>query len=125
MVYTEALGPAAFIGRARVVPLRNMGAALSPFNAFLILQGIETLAAAHGPHLRQHAGAGPVPAKPPQGGMGAAMPACPTTPTTPLAQRQMGGRASGILSFGLKAGDADGAQPVRASWMRCNCSHAW
>jgi O-acetylhomoserine (thiol)-lyase len=44
VVYTEALGPAAFIGRARVVPLRNTGAALSPFNAFLILQGIETLA---------------------------------------------------------------------------------
>jgi O-acetylhomoserine (thiol)-lyase len=44
VVYTDALGPAAYIGRARVVPLRNTGAALSPFNAFLILQGIETLA---------------------------------------------------------------------------------
>ena len=44
VVYTEALGPAAYIGRARVVPLRNMGAAISPMNAFLILQGIETLA---------------------------------------------------------------------------------
>jgi O-acetylhomoserine (thiol)-lyase len=44
VIYTEALGPAAYIGRARVVPLRNMGAAISPFNAFLILQGIETLA---------------------------------------------------------------------------------
>ena len=44
VVYTEALGPAAYIGRARVVPLRNMGAALSPFNAWQILQGIETLA---------------------------------------------------------------------------------
>ncbi len=44
VVYTEALGPAAFIGRARVVPLRNTGSALSPFNSFLILQGIETLA---------------------------------------------------------------------------------
>jgi O-acetylhomoserine sulfhydrylase len=43
VVYTEALGEAAFIGRARVVPLRNTGAAISPFNAFLILQGIETL----------------------------------------------------------------------------------
>ncbi len=43
VVYTEALGPAAYIGRARVVPLRNMGAAISPFNSFLILQGIETL----------------------------------------------------------------------------------
>src|SRR5690606_39362655 len=44
VVYTEAFGPAAFIGRCRVVPLRNTGAALSPFNAFLVLQGIETLA---------------------------------------------------------------------------------
>jgi len=43
VVYTEALGAAAYIGRARVVPLRNTGAALSPFNAFLILQGLETL----------------------------------------------------------------------------------
>lgn len=44
VVYTDAFGPAAFIGRARVVPLRNTGAALSPFNAFLLLQGLETLA---------------------------------------------------------------------------------
>ncbi|HBY36782.1 MAG TPA: bifunctional O-acetylhomoserine aminocarboxypropyltransferase/cysteine synthase, partial [Delftia acidovorans] len=44
VVYTEALGEAAYIGRVRVVPLRNTGAALSPHNAFLILQGIETLA---------------------------------------------------------------------------------
>jgi O-acetylhomoserine (thiol)-lyase len=44
VVYTEALGAAAYIGRARVVPLRNTGAAISPFNSFLILQGIETLA---------------------------------------------------------------------------------
>jgi O-acetylhomoserine (thiol)-lyase len=44
VVYTAALGPAAYIGRARTVPLRNTGSAISPFNAFLILQGIETLA---------------------------------------------------------------------------------
>ena len=44
MVYTEAFGPAAYIGRARAVPLRNTGAAISPFNSFQILQGIETLA---------------------------------------------------------------------------------
>ncbi|MGB1498223.1 O-acetylhomoserine aminocarboxypropyltransferase/cysteine synthase family protein, partial [Alloalcanivorax venustensis] len=43
VIYSEAMGEAAFIGRARVVPLRNMGAALSPMNAFMILQGIETL----------------------------------------------------------------------------------
>jgi len=43
VVFTEAMGEAAFIGAARVVPLRNMGAAISPFNSFMILQGIESL----------------------------------------------------------------------------------
>ncbi len=43
VVYADALGEAAYIGRARTVPLRNTGSALSPMNAFLILQGIETL----------------------------------------------------------------------------------
>jgi O-acetylhomoserine (thiol)-lyase len=43
VVWAEALGPAAYIGRVRTVLLRNTGAALSPFNAFLLLQGIETL----------------------------------------------------------------------------------
>ncbi|MEW5008835.1 MAG: aminotransferase class I/II-fold pyridoxal phosphate-dependent enzyme [Cycloclasticus sp.] len=44
VIYTEALGEAAFIGRCRVVPLRNTGAALAPHSAFLLLQGLETLA---------------------------------------------------------------------------------
>jgi O-acetylhomoserine (thiol)-lyase len=43
VVYTEALGEAAYIGRARVVPLRNMGAAIAPMTSFMALQGIETL----------------------------------------------------------------------------------
>ncbi|OZB05444.1 MAG: O-acetylhomoserine aminocarboxypropyltransferase [Idiomarina sp. 34-48-12] len=43
VVYNEAFEAAAFIARARTVALRNTGAALSPFNAFLILQGLETL----------------------------------------------------------------------------------
>ena len=43
VTYTESFGEAAYIARARVVPLRNMGAAISPFNSFLILQGLETL----------------------------------------------------------------------------------
>jgi O-acetylhomoserine (thiol)-lyase len=43
VTWTDALGPAAYIGRARTVLLRNTGAALSPFNAFLFLQGVETL----------------------------------------------------------------------------------
>ncbi|MBR7539522.1 PLP-dependent transferase, partial [Mycobacterium tuberculosis] len=41
--YVEALGAAAYIARARVVPLRNTGAAISPLSVFLILQGLETL----------------------------------------------------------------------------------
>lgn len=43
VVYTEALGAAAYIGRCRVGPLRNTGAAISPMNSFQILQGLETL----------------------------------------------------------------------------------
>ena len=43
VVWADAMGPAAYIGRVRTVLLRNMGAALSPFNAFLLIQGLETL----------------------------------------------------------------------------------
>ena len=102
VVYTEALGPAAYIGRARVVPLRNMGAALSPMNAFLILQGIETLALrmdricdnalaiAH--FLQNHAKVAWV-----------NYAGLPDHRDHALAQKLMGGRASGIISFGLKS----------------------
>ena len=54
VVYTEALGPAAFIGRCRVVPLRNTGAALSPHSAFLIMQGLETLGLGSSNIVRMH-----------------------------------------------------------------------
>ncbi|MFN8174980.1 MAG: O-acetylhomoserine aminocarboxypropyltransferase/cysteine synthase family protein [Solirubrobacteraceae bacterium] len=64
VVWSDALGPAAYIGRVRTVLLRNMGAAISPFNAFLFLQGLETLplrierhsenALAIARHLRDH-----------------------------------------------------------------------
>ena len=107
VVYTEALGPAAFIARARVVPLRNMGAALSPFNSFLILQGIETLAVrmdricdntlAVAKFLQQH------PAVPWVNYAG-----LPDHPDHALAQKYLAGRASGILTFGVKGGRAAG-----------------
>lgn len=103
VVYTEALGPAAYIGRARVVPLRNMGAAISPFNSFLILQGIETLAVrmdricdntlAVANHLKNHPKVGWV-----------RYAGLPDHPEHALAQKYMNGRASGILSFGVKGG---------------------
>ena len=101
VVYTEAMGAAAYIGRARVVPLRNMGAALSPFNAFLILQGLETLplrmericenALNVAQFLRDH----PKVAWVNYAGL-------PDHKDHALVQKYMGGRASGILTFGVK-----------------------
>ena len=108
VVYTEALGAAAYIGRARVVPLRNMGAALSPMAAFQILQGIETLplrmdricasALRIAEHLQAHAKVGWVN----YAGLS-------DHADHGLAQQYMGGRASGIISFGLKASDSRAA----------------
>jgi O-acetylhomoserine (thiol)-lyase len=107
VVYTEALGPAAYIARARVVPLRNMGAAISPFNAWQILQGMETLALrmdricdntlAVARHLQQH---------PKVGWVNYA--GLPDHADHALAQRLMGGRASGLMTFGVKGGRAAG-----------------
>ncbi len=109
VVYTEALGPAAYIGRARVVPLRNMGAALSPMNAFLILQGIETLALRMdricdntlkiAAYLKKH---------PKVGWVNYA--GLPDHADHALVQETMGGRASGIVSFGVQGGRDGGAR---------------
>ncbi len=109
VVYTEALGPAAFIGRARVVPLRNMGAAISPFNAFLLLQGIETVPLRMdricdntlrvAEFLRQH----PQVSWVNYAGL-------PDHKDHALVQKYMGGRASGILTFGVKGGREGGAR---------------
>jgi O-acetylhomoserine (thiol)-lyase len=113
VVYTEALGPAAYIGRARVVPLRNMGAAISPFNSFLILQGLETLplrmdricentlAVAEFLHIHPDVEwvnyAGLI-----------------DHPSRPLVDKYMDGRASGILTFGIRGGAAAGARFIDA-----------
>jgi O-acetylhomoserine (thiol)-lyase len=107
VVYTEALGAAAYIGRARVVPLRSMGAAISPFNAFLILQGVETLPLRMdricestlkvAEFLKDHAKVAWV-----------NYAGLPDHPDYPLVQKYMGGRASGILNFGVKSTDGDG-----------------
>ena len=109
VVYTEALGPAAYIGRARTVPLRNTGSAISPFNAFLILQGLETLnlrmerhcdnALAVAKHLQSH----PKVAWVNYAGL-------PGDRYHDLAVRYLDGRASGILTFGLAGGFDDGVR---------------
>ncbi len=108
VVYTEALGPAAYIGRARVVPLRNMGAAISPFNAFLILQGIETLALRMdritentlkvAQFLKKHAKVKWV-----------NYAGLPEHKDHALAQKYLGGKPSGILTFGVQGGMTGGA----------------
>jgi O-acetylhomoserine (thiol)-lyase len=115
VVYTEALGPAAYIGRARVVPLRNTGAALSPFNAFLILQGIETLplrmdrisenALKVAQHLKGHAKVGWVNYS-----------GLEDHPDHALVRKYLGGRASGLLTFGLK-GPAGGGRERGARFL--------
>ncbi|MBQ1765355.1 MAG: aminotransferase class I/II-fold pyridoxal phosphate-dependent enzyme, partial [Aquincola sp.] len=113
VVYTEALGAAAYIGRARVVPLRNMGSAISPFNSFLILQGIETLAlrmdriSANALAVAQHLTRHDKVAWVNYAGL-------EDHPDHALARKYLGGKASGLLTFGVKgrSGDkrADGAR---------------
>ena len=109
VVYTEALGPAAYIGRARVVPLRNIGAAISPFNAWLILQGIETLALrvdrisdnalAIAQHLSRHAKVGWV-----------NYAGLENHADHALAKKYLSGKASGILTFGVKSAPGQGRE---------------
>ena len=109
VVYTEALGQAAYIGRARVVPLRNMGSAISPFNAFLILQGIETLplrmdricenTVKVAQFLKRH----PKVTWVNYAGLS-------DHKDYALVKRYMDGRASGILTFGVRGGRAAGAK---------------
>src|SRR5690625_4875590 len=113
VVYTEALGAAAFIGRARVAPLRNTGAALSPFHAFLILQGIETLALRMERHCENAQRVAEYLQKHPQVDW-VYYPGLPDSPDYALAQKYMGGKASGILSFGIKGGFEAGAKFIDA-----------
>ena len=107
VVYTEALGEAAFIGRARVVPLRNMGAAISPFNAFLILQGIETLPLRMERVCENTLAVAEFLEKQPQVEW-VKYAALASNPSKPLVDKYMSGKASGILSFGIKGGRAAG-----------------
>lgn len=103
VVYTEALAEAAFIGRARTVPLRNTGSALAPLNAFLILQGLETLglrmerhcenALAVAKHLQSHDKVDWV-----------SFAGLEDDPGHALAQKYCQGKAASLLTFGIKGG---------------------
>ncbi len=113
VVYTEALGEAAYIGRARVVPLRNMGAAISPFNSFLVLQGIETLAVRMDRHCENAMAVAEYLQRHPKvewvryAGL-------QESPHRPLVDKYMGGRASSILSFGIRGGREAGGRFIDA-----------
>jgi len=113
VVYVEALGPAAFIGRARVVPLRNTGAAISPFNSFLILQGIETLPVRMDRHCENAVKAAEYLQCHSQV-VWVNYPALVNSPEKPLVDKYMGGRGSSILSFGIKGGRDAGAKFIDA-----------
>jgi len=107
--FRPSQGIGAYIGRARVVPLRNTGGAISPFNAFLILQGVETLAVrmerivdntlAVAKYLKDHKKVSWV-----------SYAGLPDHKDYALAKKYLGGRPSGILTFGVKGGLAGGAK---------------
>lgn len=113
VVYTEALGEAAYIGRCRVVPLRNTGAAISPFNAFLILQGLETL----GLRMERHCENAEKLAAFLSNHDKVAWVNYATlndSPYNALCKKITSGKASGILSFGITGGEEAGGQFIDA-----------
>ena len=116
VVYTEAMGEAAFIGRCRVVPLRNTGAAMSPHSAFLLMQGLETL----GLRMERHCANAERVAEFLQGHAAVNWVNYATLPESPYREtcsRICGGRASGILSFGISGGREAGARFIDALQM--------
>lgn len=113
VVYTEALGAAAYIGRCRVVPLRNTGAALSAQASFQLMQGLETLSLRMERHCQNtEAVARYLSDHPAVEWVNYAT--LPESPYYETCQRICGGKASGILSFGIKGGKEAGARFIDA-----------
>jgi O-acetylhomoserine (thiol)-lyase len=103
LVYTEHFGPAAYIGRCRSVYQRNMGAVLSPLSAFLLLQGIETVALRVERHVENAKRVAEYLRDDPRvewvNYVG-----FPDNPYYPLARKYLGGRACSLLTFGIRGG---------------------
>jgi O-acetylhomoserine (thiol)-lyase len=116
VVYAEALGAAAYIGRCRVVPLRNTGAAISPMNAFQILQGLETLCLRMERHC-ENAEKVAAYLKGHDKVEWVNYAALPESPYHALCEKITGGKASGILSFGIKGGKEAGGRFIDALQM--------
>jgi len=116
VVYTEALGPAAYIGRCRVAPLRNTGSALAPHSAFLILQGLETL----GIRMERHCENAEKLAAYLSDHEKVTWVNYATLPDSPYAEtckKITKGKASGIISFGVKGGLEAGGKFIDALQM--------
>ncbi|MBE2894257.1 O-acetylhomoserine aminocarboxypropyltransferase/cysteine synthase family protein [Spirabiliibacterium falconis] len=108
ITYCEHFGNAAYIAYLRVVALRNSGAALSPMNAFLLLQGLETLSLRMERHCENAIRVANFLANHPNVSW-VNYPALPDSPYYALIQRDFAGKASGLLSFGIKGGREAGA----------------
>ena len=103
LTFTETFGPAAYIARARVSLLRDFGPCLSPFNAFLFLQGLETL----GPRMERHVAnareiAGWLEKRP--GIAWVNYPGLPSHPTHELARKYLPKGEGAIIGFGIEGG---------------------
>ncbi|MFT5711098.1 MAG: O-acetylhomoserine (thiol)-lyase [Halioglobus sp.] len=113
VVYTEAMGEAAYITRCRVVPLRNTGAALSPHSAFLIMQGLETLALRMERHCENALVVAEYLSKHPLVSW-VNYAALPDSPYRETCERICGGKAAGIVSFGINGGIEAGGKFIDA-----------
>lgn len=111
--YVEHFGAAAYIARCRVAPLRGTGAALSPFNAFLILQGLETLALRMERNTENAQKVAEYLQNHPQV-VWVKYAGLTSHPEHNLAVRYMSGKPAGILSFGIKGGAEAGAKFIDA-----------
>ena len=112
VTYSEAFGAAAFIACVRVVGLRNTGAAISPMNAFLLLQGLETLAVRIERHCENALKVAQFLQNHPQVTW-VNYPALATSPYKAIIDRDFNG-ASGLLSFGIKGDREAGAKFIDA-----------
>lgn len=116
IVYADALGAAAFIGCVRVVGLRNTGAAISPISAFILQQGLESLAVRLERHCENALKVAQFLQSHPQVSW-VNYPALEGAVQKKLIDRDFGGRASGLLSFGIKGGREAGAKFIDALQM--------
>jgi len=99
----EALAPVAFILRARTVPLRNLGAAIAPDNAWLFLQGLETLPLRMARHSENALAAARHLARHPKVAW-VRYPGLPEDPSHALAEKYLKGGFGGMVVFGIKGG---------------------